>query len=241
MKKVLAFVMLCASMLVYAAQDTLSVGLCAAYPPFESRDEKSGQIVGFDVDLANAIGKILGKKIIIKDAEWQALLGGLKNSQYDMILSAMSRQEAGENNVNLSDTYYLLNDVVVVSKKDKTIQTPKDLVGKSVGVQLGSGSEQAVDKLSGLGKIARYNYNPEAFLDLKHGRINAVVVGYAYAVTQKDFKNEYKIAGEIAPSELVVVMKKGEDELTKQVNQALSTLKSNGTYDALVQKWLAVK
>ncbi len=66
-------------------------------------------------------------------------------------------------------------------------------------------------------------------------------MGYAYAVTQKDFKNEYKIAGEIAPSELVVVMKKGEDELTKQVNQALSTLKSNGTYDALVQKWLAVK
>ena len=241
MKKVLALVLLCVGMLVHAAQDTLSVGLCAAYPPFESRDEKSGQIVGFDVDLANAIGKILGKKIIIKDAEWQALLGGLKSSQYDMILSAMSRQEAGENNVNLSDTYYLLNDVVVVAKKDDTIKTPKDLAGKSVGVQLGSGSEQVVDKLSGLGKVARYNYNPEAFLDLKHGRINAVVVGYAYAVTQKDFKNEYKIAGEIAPSELVVVMKKGEDELTKQVNQALATLKINGTYDALVQKWLAVK
>jgi polar amino acid transport system substrate-binding protein len=141
-----------------------------------------------------------------KDAEWQALLGGLKTNQYDMILSAMSRQEAGENNVNLSNTYYLLNDVIVVKKQNDKITSKEDLKNKIVGVQLGSGSEQVVDKLEGLKKVARYNYNPEAFLDLKHERIE-----------------------------------KDKDELTKQINMALTKLKSNGVYDKLVQKWLEVK
>lgn len=239
MKKIVASILLTFSMFAYA-QNTLTVGLCAAYPPFESRDAKSGEIVGFDIDLANEIGKIIGKQVIIKDAEWQALLGGLKNAHYDVIISAMSAQEAGKGNVNISDSYYQLNDVVVVKKANTTILSPKDLKNKNVGVQLGSGSEQAVDKLEGLKRVARYNYNPEAFLDLKQERIDAVVVGYAYAVTQKNFNKEYKIVGTILPTHLVAVMKKGQDELTQQINDALKTLKSNGVYDKLIQKWLAV-
>ena len=241
MKKLLLLAMLAFGLLAHAAQDTINVGLCAAYPPFESRDAKNGKLVGFDIDLANAIGQIIGKKIVIHDAEWQALLGGLKTNKFDVIISAMARQEAGKNNVNLSNTYYLLNDVIVVNKKNDTIKSKKDLVGKRVGVQLGSGSEQIVDKLKGLKQVARYNYNPEAFLDLKNGRIDAVVVGYTYAINQKDFKTQYKIIDKLAPAELVVVMKKGQDELTQQINHALDVLKKNGTYDALIQKWLAVK
>lgn len=241
MKKILLGIMVCLSVISFAKENVLTVGLCAAYPPFESRDEKSGQIVGFDVELANEIGKILNKKIVIKDAEWQALLGGLKNNHYDIILSAMSKQEAGANNVNLSDTYYLLNDVIVVKKDNQEISSKEDLKNKTVGVQLGSGSEQVVDKLEGLKKVARYNYNPEAFLDLKHKRIDAVVVGYAYAINQKNFNEEYKIVGKLAPAELVVVMKKGQDKLTKDINMALKELKENGVYDKLVNKWLVVK
>lgn len=240
MKKILLGMVLFA-IFSFAKEEVLTVGLCAAYPPFESRDAKSGEIVGFDVDLAHEIGKILNKKVVIKDAEWQALLGGLKNNHYDIILSAMSKQEAGTNNVNLSNTYYLLNDVIVVKKDNTSITSKEDLKDKVVGVQLGSGSEQVVDKLVGLKKISRYNYNPEAFLDLKHNRIDAVVVGYAYAINQKNFNNEYKIVEKIAPSELVVVMKKGKDSLTNDINMALTQLKENGTYDELVKKWLIVK
>lgn len=241
MKKILLGIMVLFAIFSFAKEEVLTVGLCAAYPPFESRDAKSGKIVGFDVDLAHEIGKILNKKVVIKDAEWQALLGGLKNNHYDIILSAMSKQEAGTNNVNLSNTYYLLNDVIVVKKDNTSITSKEDLKDKVVGVQLGSGSEQVVDKLVGLKKISRYNYNPEAFLDLKHNRIDAVVVGYAYAINQKNFNNEYKIVEKIAPSELVVVMKKGKDSLTNDINMALTQLKENGTYDELVKKWLIVK
>lgn len=240
MKSLIIVFALCANTFLMASQ-TLTVGLCAAYPPFESRDELSGEIIGFDIDLAHALGEKLGKKVIIKDAEWQALLGGLKNSQYDIILSAMSSQEAGANNVNLSDAYYELSDIIVARKDDKRINSPKDLKDKVVGVQLGSGSEKVVDKLLGLKSISRYNYNPEIFLDLKHKRIDALVVGYAYAMTQKKFTQEYKLAGNLAPAELVIVMKKGDNELTNDINRALSELKADGTYDLLVKKWLKVK
>ncbi len=131
--------------------------------------------------------------------------------------------------------------MIVVKKDNTSITSKEDLRNKVVGVQLGSGSEQVVDKLVGLKKISRYNYNPEAFLDLKHNRIDAVVVGYAYAINQKNFNNEYKIVEKIAPSELVVVMKKGKDSLTNDINMALTQLKENGTYDELVKKWLIVK
>ena len=59
-----------------------------------------------------------------------------------------------------------------------------DLRGKVVGVQMGSASEQVADKMESLKKVRHFNYNPEAFLDLQNKRIDALIVGYAYAVNQ---------------------------------------------------------
>lgn len=97
----------------------------------------------------------------------------------------MSKSETRGQNVNFSDVYYTLPDVIVVRKEDTAIQDKTDLKGRTVGVQLGSASEQLADKMSGIFKtIKRYNYNPEAFTDLKFKRIDAVLVGFAYAVNQ---------------------------------------------------------
>ena len=62
MRKIFFGLMFCFSLFLFAKEDSLTVGLCAAYPPFESRDANTGEIVGFDVDLANELGKILNKK-----------------------------------------------------------------------------------------------------------------------------------------------------------------------------------
>lgn len=219
----------------------LNIGLCAAYPPFESRDAKTGVIEGFDIDLANAIASKLGIKAKIHDAQWQALFAGLKTKKYDILISAISKQEAGKENVNMSDTYYKLYSSIVVKKGDDKIKNVDDLKGKIVGVQIGSGSEQIADKLKGLKKIARYDYNPEAFIDLKLGRIDAIIVGYAYAIVQKDFNKNFKITDTIKPAEVVAVMRKNDDILKKKINTALKELKANGIYDKLVKKWLIVK
>lgn len=217
----------------------LKVGLCAAYPPFESRNEKTGEIEGFDVELAKALGEELGLKVEIIDAEWSALLGGVVNGDYDTLITCMSKKEASKENVNMSDAYYNLNDVIAVNKDNTSMKSIDDLKDKVVGVQLGSGSEQALDKMEGLKEIKRYNYNPEAFIDLENNRIDAVAVGYAYALNQIKKDNSFKVLEKpIDSAEIVMIQKHGNDELTKKLNEALAKIKENGKYDEILNKWL---
>jgi len=185
--------------------------------------------------------KELGIGVEIKDAEWQALLGGLTKGDYDVLITCMSKKEAAAENVNMSDVYYNLNDIVVVREDEKNINSPDDLKGKVIGVQLGSGSEQIADKIQGLKEIKRYNYNPEAFIDLKNKRIDAVIVGYAYAVNQLKEQKGFRILEKpLESAEIVMVLRKGEDSLTQKLNEALSIVKKKGVYNQLVDKWLTV-
>lgn len=217
----------------------LVVGMCAEYPPFESRNEKTNEIEGFDVDIANALGEELGVKVKIVDAQWEALIGGVNKGDYDIIISCMADKEAAAGNVNMSSPYYKLSDIIVVNKDNTDIKTKDDLKGKVVGVQTQTSSEQAVEKIAGIKEIKRYNRNPEAFIDLKNKRIDAVVVGYAYAVADKQNLSDLKIINDPVDScNIVMVMKKGSDTLTSKINEALEKIKSNGKYDEAVKKWL---
>ncbi len=218
------------------------IGFCAQYPPFESKNETTGEFEGFDVDLGRALAEQLGVKAKFVDAEWQGLLAGLKKGDYDMLLTCMSKSETRAENINFSNVYYELPDVIVVRKDESTIKGKADLKGRTVGVQLGSGSEQLADKMKDMFKeIKRYNYNPEAFTDLKFGRIDAVIVGYAYAVNQIKADPSYKVVGEpLAEAEIVMVLPKGADDLTNKVNMALAEIKKAGTYQTIKDRWLKI-
>lgn len=221
---------------------SIVVGLCAQYPPFESKNEKTGELEGFDIDMGKALADKMGVKAKFVDAEWQGLLGGLKKGDYDILITCMSKSETRGENVNFSDVYYKLPDVIVVRKNETAINGKADLKDKIIGVQLGSASEQLADQMKDLfKKIKRYNYNPEAFTDLKVKRSDAVLVGYAYAVTQIKTDPSYKVVGEpLSEAEVVMVLRKGADELTAQINEALRIIKENGNYRETHDRWLKV-
>jgi len=220
----------------------LVVGLCAQYAPFESINDNTKQIEGFDVDLANALGQVLGVKVKIVDAQWEALLGGVQKGDYDVLITCMSKKEASAGSVNMSDVYYQLPEIIVVNQDNDTIKSADDLKGKTVGVQTATSSEQAVDSLTGLKEVKRYDRNTDAFLDLRNKRVDAVIVGYAYAATELKNKGDVKIintpVGEV--SDVVMVLNKGADTLTAKLNEALATVKQNGAYDQAINKWLSV-
>lgn len=217
----------------------LIVGFAAQYPPFESKNGKTGDFEGFDVDMAKALAAHLGVKAKFVDVEWQGLLAGLNKGDFDVIISCMSKSEAKAENVNMGDVYYKLADVIVVAKGNTAIKGKGDLKGKVVGVQLGSGSEQLVDKMGGFKEIKRYNYNPEAFLDLKNKRIEALVVGFAYAVNQIKADPSYAIVGApLDEAEIVMVQRKGADALTGKLNAGLAAFRKDGGYQAALDRWL---
>ena len=223
------------------SKGTMQVGMCPEYPPFESINE-DGEIEGFDVDLANAIGEIIGVKVEFVNTPYEGLIAGLQNHDFDIIMSGMSPEEAidVEGGMNISENYYAVDEVILT--KDDSINSKEDLEGKVVGSHAGSTSEYAVDSLAEMGitiaKSAPYNRHSEAFADLQNGNIDAQVVESTWAHQKVTDDSGIKICEEpINSVNMAAVMNYGQDSFTKAVNDALKELKDNGKYDEIVAKW----
>lgn len=217
------------------------VGFCAQYPPFEYKNKKGG-FEGFDVDLGNAIAEKLGIRIKFKDAEWQGLIAGMNKGDYDMLITCMGKNDAREKNVNFSDSYIDLTEVIVVRKDEQAIREKSDLKNKIVGAQMATSSGEVLDSMADLvGEAKKYNYTTEAFLDLKFKRIDAVLCGMAYAVVQIKKDPSFKIVGAPLKSiEIVMALPKNADKLTEKVNGALAAIKKDGTYQSIYDAWIKV-
>lgn len=221
----------------------LVTAMCAMYPPFESRNEDTGELEGFDIDLSAAIGEELGVKVVNIDAEYPSLIESVKQGKYDVIISGLTRRDEFKGNINTSDAYYTVDISVVVMKDNTDIKTIEDLKGKVVGVQSsGSATEIAAESIEGLKELKRYNYNPEIFSDLRAGRIDALVVAYTYAVNEYKSNGDVRVLDEpLTRKDIVMALKLGSDELTKKINEALAKVKESGKYDELVEKWLTIR
>lgn len=222
----------------------LVIGNCPEYPPFSSRNA-SNEIEGFDSDFAKALGEELGVKVTMKDTAWEGLVAGLQKGDHDAIISCMSPEEAtsASENVNMTTPYYQLNEIIVTKTSNTDITNKEALKGKVVGVQANCTSEVAVDSLKDMGivvkEIKRYNRNQEALIDLKNGRVDAVVVGIAYAATQVKGNPDLKVVNDAVRSvDIVAVTNKGADALTTKLNEAIAKVKENGKFDAVTKKWL---
>ena len=228
------------------AEKTLVVGNCPEYPPFSFRNTNS-QVEGFDSDFARALGKAMGLEVVMKDTAWEGLVAGMKKGDHDIVISCMSPEEATQasKSVSMSKPYLKLSEIIVTRTDIKDISSKEDLAGKVIGVQANCTSEVAVDSLKDMGIVAsdirRYNRNSEALIDLKNGRTDAVVVGFAYAATKIKGNKDLKIVNDPVRSvDIVVVMDHGDDTLVEHINQAIDTIKENNAFDAVSQKWLAL-
>lgn len=219
----------------------MRVGMCPEYPPFESINA-DGDIEGFDVDLANAVGEILGVKVEFVNTPYEGLIAGLQNNDFDIIMSGMSPEEAidVEGGMNVSENYYAVDEVILT--KDPNIKSKEDLEGKVVGSHGGSTSEYAVDSLAEMGitikRSAPYNRHSEAFADLQNGNIDAQVVESTWAKQKVTEDSGIIICEEpINSVNMAAVMNFGQDSFTEAVNAAFAELKENGKYDEIVAKW----
>lgn len=220
----------------------MKVGMCPEYPPFETINS-SGEIEGFDADLANAVGEILGVKVEFVNTPYEGLIAGLMNDDFDIIMSGMSPEEADEadKTLNVTDNYYSVAEVILT--KDEGIQSKKDLEGKTVGSHSGSTSEYAVNSLEEEGikvNSAPYNRHSEAFADLQNGNIDAQVVEETWAKEKVTDEDGIHICEEpISLINVAGVIGSKRDSFRDAFNDALGELMDNGTYDEIVEKWFS--
>lgn len=236
----LAVVMLAAAAGTGAAQQVLRVGSDVAYPPFEYVDEETGEYVGFDMDLIREIGARMGVEVEIINAAWDGIILGLNSGHYDVIISAMTITNERARAVDFSDPYFATGQVIVVRADDDRIQEPADLAGKVVAVQLGTTGHFAAEGIPGIASIDHYPTTPEAFLALKTGRADAVVVDELVAIEEeRSNPGELKVVGAPFTVEYYgIAMRKGRPDLLRAINRALAQVRADGTYGELYAKWI---
>jgi arginine/ornithine transport system substrate-binding protein len=225
----------------------LRIGIEAASKPFafKSSDDK---LVGFDVDIANALCDQLNVKCVFVEQEWKGIIPGLQTRKYDAIISSMSITEERKKSVDFTDKYYHTPARLIAKLSRKIAGTPASLKDKKVGVLQGSTHEvyaNEVLKKSGSIIIA-YTSQNEVFLDLKSGRIDATLVdstqgkeGFLTLESNKEFGfigpvfDDPKIFGFGAG----IAIRKGENDLRLKLNAAIKAIRTNGIYKKIQIKY----
>ncbi len=215
--------------------EKLYVGTNAEFEPFEYRE--SGNIVGFDIELVNEIAKLINREIEIEDMAFDGLLPALQTKKIDLIIAGMTATEERKKNVNFSEPYYKSQQAMVVHNDENNIKTFDDLEGKEVGVILGYTGDLIVSEIPNV-RIQRYNATSEAIMGLKSKKVQAVVLDYEPAKNYSAQNPELKLVETASESEeYAIAVRKEETQLLEDINKALTTLKENGTYDTLLNKY----
>nr|WP_052144503.1 transporter substrate-binding domain-containing protein [Halalkalibacter okhensis] len=158
-------------------ETTLIMGTSADYPPYESVDLATGEIIGFDIDIAKYITEELGYSLQIEDMDFNALIPAMESGRVDFVLAGMTPTEERKENVDFSDIYYEATNLIV-SKESTNLSSLEDLEGLKVGVQLGSIQEEEADELAeeyGF-EVVKLNRIPEIMQELQAGRIDAILM-----------------------------------------------------------------
>lgn len=226
------------------SKDVLIVGLDDAFPPMGYRDE-NGEIVGFDIDLANALGEKIGKEIEFQTIDWSMKEAELNAGNIDFIWNGYSISDKRKEQVDFS-VPYLKNKQIIITLADSSINTKADLADKVVGAQSGSTAIDAVEAQPEVletfkdGKVVTYETNNDVLMDLEAGRIDAVVADeilVRYYISKKGEEKFKILAEDFGEEEYGVGMRKGETELVETFNKAYEELKADGTAAEISKKW----
>ncbi|CUA85540.1 MULTISPECIES: ABC transporter substrate-binding protein [Gulbenkiania] len=246
MKKVLALTALTASLFGMAAQaETIRFGIDGNYPPF-AKQGPDGKLQGFDVDIAYALCGAMKVTCQIVPQDWDGLIPALNANKFDAILSSMSITDERKKAVDFSNKYYHTPSRMIAKEGLKVDQNA--FKGKKIGALRASTQERfAKDYWGKAGaSVVSYGKTPEAFLDLRSGRIDGVFVdatvgeldflktpqGKGFAFVGPDY-NEAKYFGYGAG----IAVKKGNAALVSRLNQAIDQIRKDGTYKKVQDKY----
>ena len=214
--------------------DVLTMATNAEFPPFEYLE--NGEIVGADVEIAEAIAEKLGKKLEITNIDFDAALTGAATGKYDMAVAGITANDERRQNMNFSVDYYTASQAIIV-KADSTIAASKDLEGKTISCQEGTTGEQYL--LDNKFAIQSFKTGAEAITALTSGKVDAVVIDDAVARALSAEQNgATKVLDEALTQEAyAIALQKGDDELTAEIDGALEALKADGTLAKIFEKY----
>ena len=219
-----------------SGDDTLVMATNAEFPPYEYPE--GDEVVGIDVDIASAIAEELGMELKVEDMAFDSIIPAVTSGKADIGAAGMTVTPDREESVAFTDTYAHATQVIIV-KEDSDITGPDDLVGKTIGVQLGTTGDLYATDIEDA-TVEQYNKGFEAVQALTQDKIDAVIIDGEPA---KEFVAEsegLKILDEAFTEEdYAIAVAKDNTELVDKINDALATLKESGKLDEIIAKYIS--
>ncbi len=230
-----------------AAPKTLRIGNDPTYAPFESKNAQ-GQLVGFDIDLANEICRRMGTKCTYVESDFDALIPSLKAKKIDAIISSLSITEKRQQEIAFSEKSFAANARLIAPKGSKLLPTVDSLKGKTIGLLQGTTQETYANqewRPKGV-TITPYANQDQVYQDLTAGRIDAAFqdeVAASEGFLKQPAGKNFAFAGPAVKDEKIfgvgtgIGMRKDETDLKAAIDKAFESMRKDGTYDKLAKKY----
>jgi cystine transport system substrate-binding protein len=224
------------------ARGTLKVAMEGTYPPFKYNDQKTGELAGYDVDVARLLGAKLGLKVEFVSSEWASILAGLSANKYDVIISQVGINPKREQAFDFSVPYIYSMPQLIVRKDEKAAyKALADLKGKKLGVGQGSVYEQQAKAVPGI-DVRSYAAAPDTMSDLASGRLDAalndsLMSAYLLKISKLPIRAGAQVG---AVERMGIPFQKGNPQFKEALNKALADISADGSLKAVSLKWFGI-
>ena len=216
----------------------IRIGVEGAYPPF-SEETSSGDLQGFDIDIAKALCAKLGAECPLVKQDWDGIIPALLARKYDAIIASMSITEERKKKVDFTNKYYNTPARFIVPN-DASIEFTEDgMSGKRVGVQRGTTHDNYITDNFAKAEIVRYDTQDQVYLDLQAGRIDLALQD-SVAANDGFLKKPEGAGFTFKGPELTdvrwfgegagIAVRKKDQDLRRCLNAAITAIRSDGTY-----------
>jgi len=207
-----------------------------AYPPFNFF--QGPKLTGFEIELAEAMAKKMGVELEWRALSFDALLAGLRQDRWDMVIASFGITEERAKAVTFTSPHYCSGGVVVA--RDPAIRSAADLAGKVVAVQTGTTYLENVKKLAGVKEVKNFPQDTDARAALSAGRVDAWVTDkfVAKAALEASPSAGLKMGEFVFVEKIATAVKKGNTSLARAIDKALAEVLADGTYEALSKKYM---
>ena len=228
-----------------AEDKVLKIGTEGAYPPFNNLTS-DGKLVGFDVDIAQALCDEMKVKCEFVTQDWDGIIPALQAGKFDAIIASMSITPERAEQVDFTNKYYNTPSALA-APKDTTLKgvTKDDLAGKTIGVATSTTHFNYAEKTSPDSTVKGYPSSPEEQLDLANGRLDAIEDDIVVLSQWLDTPDGAccKLLGTLPIDPVIngegagIAVRKGDDALREKFNKAIEAIRANGKYKEINEKY----
>lgn len=227
--------------------DDIRICVEGAYPPF-SEVNTAGDVVGFDIDIANALCDEMGNNCEMTQTEWDGIIPALLEKKCDAIIASMSITEERKKQIDFSEKYYNSPNIFAAKEGVDWADNNEGLAGKSVGVQRGTTHQEYMEAKFPDVELKLYGTQDEAYLDLQAGRIDAIMAD-SIAINDgflgTDSGNGFAQFGDEHLDDAIhgvgagIGVRQEDTDLRDKFSAAIQSIRDNGTYKTINDKYFS--